>query len=469
MNVVSGHSSDSDSEVPGRSRRGRRLVHLLRRRLWALRRAWSRLETRMFLRTRYSQPKMVAIGVVGAGSMLIYYWVWTYLFPQPFEDLMLRAVVGAMFLPLALIHWWPRRLRPYLPTYWYTVMTLAMPFFVGYMTLRNATPAWLMTHLAVTMLTMMLFDVISFLLVFSTGTILAIVVFLLAGHAPFPTLVMIEYLPLMVFALVGGAVCTVSSSMAEQSQIDALTTASNNIAHELRTPLGSLRISAQAVRRYLPDLLRSHHMAEAAHLPVTELRGTHLAALERSLDVMDREVSYANTVIDMLLLAARPIGEVPLAPISARHCVEQAVARYPYASRAERERVGVEAGIDFTVMGSETLLVHIIFNLMRNALYHTDRIGKGVIRIRLDESAEGRRIHVRDTGPGIPADVLPRIFNRFFSHADDGRGVTGLGIGLAFARAAMEHMGGRIEVDSEWGEFTEFTLTFPFPESTSET
>jgi two-component system, CAI-1 autoinducer sensor kinase/phosphatase CqsS len=464
MSVAPRTKHPPEHDANGHARSGNGLMRFLRVRLWNLRSAWSRLETRMFTRTRYSQPKMVAIGVVGAGSMVVYYPIWAYLFPQPFEDLTLRVVVGLMFLPLALIHWWPRRLRPLLPTYWYTVMTLAMPFFVGYMTLRNATPAWLMTHLAVTMLLMMLFDVVSFLLVYSVGTVMAVTVFLAAGHTPFPAHEMIEYLPLMVFALVGGAVCSVSQNMAEQSQVDALTAASNNIAHELRTPLGSLRISAQAVRRYLPDLLRSHHLAEAARLPVTELRGTHLVALERSLDVMDREVSYANTVIDMLLLAARPIGEVPLSRLSARHCVEQAVARYPYASRAERERVGIEAGSDFSIIGSETLVVHIIFNLLRNALYHTERVGKGVIRIRLEETADTRLIRVRDTGPGIPRDVLPRIFNRFYSHADDGRGVTGLGIGLAFARAAMEHMNGQIECDSVWGEFTEFTLGFPLPE-----
>jgi two-component system CAI-1 autoinducer sensor kinase/phosphatase CqsS len=436
-------------------------VRFLRLRVWMFFRALARFETTMFARTRYSQPKMVAIGVIGSLSLTFYYPVWEYIFPQPYENLTLRLCGSALFIPLALLPWWPRRFRAWLPSYWYAVMTVNMSFFEAYMALRNGTSAWTMTHLAVVMMLMMLFDVASFVLVFVTGNILGVVAWMIFPHAPLNTEVFLEYIPLLFFALVGGAVCTVSSSMAEQARLDALTAASNNIAHELRTPLGALRIAAQGVRRFLPDLVRSHRLAEGARLPVTEIRDIHLNALDRSIDVMEREVTYANTVIDMLLLAARPIGEVPQVPISARQCVEQSIERFPYGSRSERERVSLGGQDDFSLLGSESLLVHVIFNLLRNALLHTGRAGKGEIRIYVESGTEENRIRVHDTGPGIAPDVLPRIFDRFYSHSDDSHGVVGLGIGLAFSRAAMEHMGGAIHCRSSWGEFTEFTLTFP--------
>lgn len=439
-------------------------LRFLRMRVWLLYRALTRFETTMFARTRYSQPKMVAIGVVGALSLMFYYPIWAWLFPQPYENFGLRLACSVLFVPLALLPWWPRRTRAWLPSYWYTVMTICMPFFVGYMTLRNGTAVWLMTHLAVIMLLMMLFDVSSFVLVFVVGSLMAAVAYLVTPHLPFNSAAFIEYIPLLMFAMAGGAVCTVSASMAEQNRLDALTAASNNIAHELRTPLGSVRIAAQAVRRYLPDLLQSHKAALEAGLPVAELRGNHLMALERSIGIMEREVEYSNTIIDMLLLAARPIGEVRPTELSALACVEQALNRYPYGSRGERERVRLEAAGDFLFMGVESLLVHVIFNLVRNALLHTGRAGKGVIRIYIEPGVEDHVIRVHDTGPGIPPDVLPRIFNRFYSHSDDKHGVDGLGIGLAFSRAAMEHMGGTIRCSSRWGEFTEFTLTFPPPD-----
>ena len=89
----------------------------MRMRWWLLVRAMARFETTMFLRTRYSQPKMVAIGVVGSFCLAVYYPVWAYLFPQPYENLPMRLVCSATFIPLALLPWWPRRLRTHLPTY----------------------------------------------------------------------------------------------------------------------------------------------------------------------------------------------------------------------------------------------------------------------------------------------------------------------------------------------------------------
>lgn len=403
---------------------------------------------------------MIAIGIVGAMAMLGYYPVWRWLFPQPYENLGLRIAGSALFVPLALLPWWPRHARAWLPSYWYLVMTLAMPGFVGYMTLCNATPAWLMTHLVVVMMLMMLFDLVSFFAVFVTGSAVALLAFVWVMPEGLPWQVLLGYLPLLMFGVVGGVVCNVSQAASERARVDALTAASDNIAHEMRTPLGAIHIAAQAARRLMPDLLHSHLLAQQANLPVTNLRESHLQALERSLDVMVHEVRHANTVIDMLLLAARPIGQHALQRLEARDCVEQALARYPYGSSSERQRVQLAADAgNFALIGSEILLVHVIFNLLRNALYHTGRSGKGDIRVHIDAGAEGRCIRVHDSGPGIPPDVLPRIFNRFYSNVSGG--VTGPGIGLAFSRMAMEYMGGSIQCRSHWQEFTEFTLSFP--------
>lgn len=70
---------------------------------------------------------------------------------------------------------------------------------------------------------------------------------------------------------------------------------------------------------------------------------------------------------------------------------------------------------------------------------------------------------VHDTGGGIPADVLPHIFRRFYTSAGDSDSVLGTGIGLAFCRDVMGSFGGTIECSSVYGEFSEFVLTFPQP------
>jgi two-component system, CAI-1 autoinducer sensor kinase/phosphatase CqsS len=430
---------------------------------WPQLRRWRRrADNAMFTRARYAQPMMPVMCLLGGLFMPLYWYIWTRLLPQPYTNLPLHLAGCVTLLPLALQRWWPRRCKPWLPLYWYAAITFVLPFFFGYLTLRNGgTIGWMAAHLFSIFITMMLFDLASFALIFSLGTGLAALAFQLGPHEQWPLHAMAQYAPVLALALILGPLASVSQKFADQAKVKALIGASNNIAHELRTPLGSVQLAGRAIGRYLPNLLQSHRLATQAGLPVAPLRSPHLQALQRGVEVIEHEVNHAHTVIDMLLMAARPMGTLQLEPLHARACVEQALARYPYASRAERERVHLAPdATDFVVAGSDTLLTHVLFNLLRNALFHTGRAGKGDIRISLDSDGNGHRIRVRDTGPGIPPDVLPRIFNRFFSYSDGDSG-TGLGIGLAFSQSAVERMGGRISCHSRWGEYTEFAVTFP--------
>ena len=427
-----------------------------------LRRLRRQVDNAMFTRARYSQPMMPVMCLLGGLFMPLYWFIWTYLLPQPYENLWLHLAGCAVLLPLAAQHWWPRACKPWLPLYWYVAITFVLPFFFGYLTLRNGgTIGWMAAHLFSIFITMMLFDLASFALIFSLGTGLAALAFQLGPHEAWPLHAMLQYAPVLALTLVLGPLASLSQKFGDQAKVKALIGASNNIAHELRTPLGSVQLAGRAIGRYLPHLLESHRLAQQAGLPVAALRSPHLQALQRGVGVIEHEVNHANTVIDMLLMAARPMGKLHMEPLHARACVEQALARYPYASRAERERVHLVPGPqDFVVKGSEPLLTHVLFNLLRNALFHTGRAGKGEIRVSLDNDAGGHCIRVRDTGPGIPPDVLPRIFNRFYSYSE-GDSDTGLGIGLAFSQNAVERMGGRISCRSRWGEYTEFFVTFP--------
>lgn len=401
--------------------------------------------------------------LMGLLGMIAYpaYWVfWAILLPQPYENLPLRLACAAMCVPLFLQRLWPRRIRPWLPLHWYITMTLGLPFFFTYMLLQNgANTVWLLSHLCSVFLLVMLFELGSFIVTTIIGALAAFSAYLLYPAQAFPTEAMALYTPVWLFAVMSGSVFSFSQSISQQSRIDALTAASNNIAHELRTPLASVRIATSAVQRYLPMLVDSHRTAAAAGLPVSDLRESHLERLERALASVEREIEHANTVIDMLLIAARPIGEIRMERVSAKSCVEEALERYPFGSQLERSRVTVHYEADFDLIGSRLLVVHVLFNLIKNALFHTSRAGKGEIELRVHADADGHRIVCRDTGPGISPDVLPRIFDRFYSSATDV--ATGLGIGLAFVRGALERMRAPILCRSIAGEFTEFTIVFP--------
>jgi len=116
-----------------------------------------------------------------------------------------------------------------------------------------------------------------------------------------------------------------------------------------------------------------------------------------------------------------------------------------------------------TVRGNRNRLIQVFVNLLQNAVdaVHSKKYVNGEapeIRAHLSETPTIRRIHIRDNGSGIPAEVASRIFDPFFTTKDVGRGT---GLGLSICHRIIADCGGRISVRSEPGRFSEFTLEFP--------
>ena len=170
-------------------------------------------------------------------------------------------------------------------------------------------------------------------------------------------------------------------------------------------------------------------------------------------------LDQANMAIDLLLANGRRgrIDPAELTPLSAKQCLKDALERFPLHP-LQRERMGPILGEDFYFSGVKLLFDFVVFNLLNNALHAIAAANKGVISITLEPSDEFHRIRFRDTGCGIPADVLPRIFDEFYSHRSTKEAN---GMGLPFCRRTIQEFGGSIECESREGEFTEFTITFP--------
>jgi signal transduction histidine kinase len=113
------------------------------------------------------------------------------------------------------------------------------------------------------------------------------------------------------------------------------------------------------------------------------------------------------------------------------------------------------------VCGNE--IQQVLFNLLTNARQAMPRGGRVFIRIAHDTAAGTVDLSVRDTGSGIPPDVLPRIFDRFFTtkHGPDSSGKGGCGVGLASCREIIEAHQGKIRVESTVGVGTSFTIKLP--------
>lgn len=133
-----------------------------------------------------------------------------------------------------------------------------------------------------------------------------------------------------------------------------------------------------------------------------------------------------------------------------------------FGTRLEKRNITVE-GMDsdtVRVYGDRDLIGQVVYNLTENAVKFVDT--GGTITIRLEETKEASIFAIRNTGPGIPKDELPKIFGRFyksdFSRSQD---KTGLGLGLDIIRKILKLHDAQISVSSEENVFTEFAVSFP--------
>ncbi len=127
---------------------------------------------------------------------------------------------------------------------------------------------------------------------------------------------------------------------------------------------------------------------------------------------------------------------------------------------ARRVELEVETASEPTVAGDPEALERMVLNLVDNAVKY-NRDG-GSVSVRLSGEADVAVIEVRDTGYGIPAADLPRIFERFYRvDRGRGRGDGGTGLGLAIVKHAAQLHGGSVEVESRLGEGSLFRVRLP--------
>jgi signal transduction histidine kinase len=238
-----------------------------------------------------------------------------------------------------------------------------------------------------------------------------------------------------------------------------------SVAHEMRTPLLSIRNQAQGINKYIPTLLHSYELAVAHKLCEPSLPPFAMHYLATIGKTLTHEVDRTSAVLDMMLASIKmdQIDKASFAQHAIGHCLNEAIDRYTY-DREDREHIVVSATEEFRFYGSDTLLILVFFNLLKNALYAIKVAGKGEIHISTARGKNVNRLFFRDTGSGIPGDALPNIFDGFFTTKEGG----GTGVGLTFCHRVMASFGGRILCESVAGQYTTFTLEFPVVANPSE-
>lgn len=435
-------------------------IHILARQLKS--RLWHSLQQT----ASYSRHNMRIAGTILVIGQPLYYLVWRILSPAQFDSLALRLFSAAIAVPMLFE---PQLSRTafgarWVTPYWFAMLLYQVPFLFVFLALMNGfSTIWSLSIMAaITLLVVIVFDWLMITLLVVAGSTLAWLAFeLVDGHYAATGPPLIVLLPIFLFALVTGTLCNYKTELVAREKLSAMTDAIATMAHELRTPLLGIGSGAGGLERYLPSLIQGYGLAREHGLGVQPIRGAHFREINSVLGRIQSETSYSLLVLDMLLVNASrtDIDRSHFQPVSVRRCVDEALERYPFSSDAQAGRVSAVGVEDFIFLGSQLLAVHVLFNLLKNALYFIDKQDNGEIRIWTERKAGGPcRLHFRDNGPGIRPESLPKIFDRFYSDMPQGQST---GIGLAFAQVVMNSFHGRIICRSQAGRFCEFVLTFP--------
>ena len=296
----------------------------------------------------------------------------------------------------------------------------------------------------------------------------AVIVPLRAGARILGTLAVTRYLPsapytdadlLLVQELADRAALNIRNAQLYVSERSALAEARAalterdaflaTVSHDLKTPLTTISGMVQLTQRQLVRLA----------LPETEGLAERLRRIDAATSKMTRMVAE---LVDLSRLASGHVVDLDLAPHDlvalVRRAVQEAQAAYP-----ERTITLASDEEAFDGAWDAARIDRVVSNLLSNAVKYSGERTPIAVTLTREQGLRGDEavLRVRDEGYGIPANDLPRIFERFYRAANVQRRASGAGIGLAGVKHAVEQHGGTIAVESAEGIGSTFTVRLP--------
>lgn len=213
-----------------------------------------------------------------------------------------------------------------------------------------------------------------------------------------------------------------------------------NVSHELKTPLTSISGFAELMAGGMARAEDTKHFSELIYSEAQRL------------------IALINDIIRLSKLDEQNISE-PKEPIALRELLSEEASRL--ALQAEAKNITIKiSGEESHILGNRAILDEMFYNIMENAVKY-NHVG-GRLDIELSHSGKGELIIFRDTGIGIAASDLPRVFERFY-RADKSRSgdIGGTGLGLSIVKHAARYHGAAVNIESEENVGTLISVLFP--------
>jgi len=218
-----------------------------------------------------------------------------------------------------------------------------------------------------------------------------------------------------------------------------------SVAHELNNPLAGMLTYARLIRRELEE--------QPLDSPVRE-------ELSRYLEIVERECRRCGEIVKNLLTFARPSG-IRMARFDLNEIVDRSLLLVRH--HLEMRNVQLQSELltaDSEIVADADRIEQALLALLVNAVESMNQTppGEGCLHVALKADVDWVQIDISDNGVGIPPDVIPHIFEPFFSTKQQERGV---GLGLAVVYGIVQRHGGSIAVESQPGHGTTFSVRLP--------
>ncbi len=377
--------------------------------------------------------------------MLLFYlmppFTWSYWAPGPYPNswiLVLRIISFLLGGAIALRRFWPSSCKPYLPLFWHFTLFFWCPFRTVFILLYSAhSKGFSIYGFVGIFLLAVLTDEISYSIILLLGLVITPIFFYATGGltADFPTT---QYI-IQAFWMIS-TISIFKWVFFRQQRNQALEkikwhqNIAKIVAHEIRVPLSSIFIASKALKNKINE--------------------ENINEIKQIQSHIEKLASQAQITIDMIFFRlGTKNNQAELVKCSLNDCLKEALSQYPFEN-GEKEKIELNIKDDIFFWGDRRLVIHVIFNLIKNALYAIRNTGKGNMLISIDSSTS--QLRFKDTALGLCPNKSKEIFKEFYTTK-----ANGAGMGLFFCKQALLQMGGSISCSSKKDSFTEFLITFP--------